>query len=428
MGYAFADKYCTQDGAGVHDGSSWGNAWSFLEAAAGYSAGDHVHVRGEITTEDNVTLNTKATVDAPVLWEAEEGRVTVNVADNKAIFLANCDGCVFKDFDFTGSSSAGGVVYLNSPCVAYHCSFTNTTTTGNAGGFSAVVVGDEGQLFQCHVVLTGASDGSATGAVQLQNGMMLHTTVHTSITAVKVTATAIFNIVGCTLWHAGAVESDDRGIWLAGLVTGANQVGIYGNTVYGFYDGIHYDNGAGPAVAKQVFHITNNILYSLGRYGVYSETPDEYATLLLCSNAMGALGTGRTNLTAYHGEYDAVVLTADPFTDAGSGDFTLNDEAGGGTLCRAGAAPGAMLGGFTDYRDLGALQHRDVPPDYPAEGDVEEGVDYAYTEYTGTFVVPAEEDVERDVGYGEDGTEFTGTHPPLQDISLEESDIRIRTT
>jgi hypothetical protein len=47
----------------------------------------------------------------------------------------------------------------------------------------------------------------------------------------------------------------------------------------------------------------------------------------------------------------------------------------------------------------------------PAEGDVEDSVQYGGdgTEYTGTFAVPAEEDVENGVGYGEDGTEFTGT-------------------
>lgn len=47
---------------------------------------------------------------------------------------------------------------------------------------------------------------------------------------------------------------------------------------------------------------------------------------------------------------------------------------------------------------------------YPAEGDVQDGVGYGAggTEYTGTFVVPTEAQVELGVGFGEDGTEFTG--------------------
>ena len=34
-------------------------------------------------------------------------------------------------------------------------------------------------------------------------------------------------------------------------------------------------------------------------------------------------------------ESDAITLTADPFTDAAAGDFSLNNTAGGGTVLRA---------------------------------------------------------------------------------------------
>lgn len=47
---------------------------------------------------------------------------------------------------------------------------------------------------------------------------------------------------------------------------------------------------------------------------------------------------------------------------------------------------------------------------YPAVGDVETGVVFGNaSEYTGTFDVPAEGDVRSGTGYGEDGTEFTGS-------------------
>jgi len=51
-----------------------------------------------------------------------------------------------------------------------------------------------------------------------------------------------------------------------------------------------------------------------------------------------------------------ITLTADPFTDAANGDFSLNNDPGGGALCRA-----AGLGpyGQTSYRDVGAVQHAD---------------------------------------------------------------------
>lgn len=47
--------------------------------------------------------------------------------------------------------------------------------------------------------------------------------------------------------------------------------------------------------------------------------------------------------------------------------------------------------------------------DYPAVGDVEKNVVYDHGAKTGTFKVPAEGEVENAVGYGKDGTEYTGT-------------------
>lgn len=45
---------------------------------------------------------------------------------------------------------------------------------------------------------------------------------------------------------------------------------------------------------------------------------------------------------------------------------------------------------------------------YPSEDDVQEGVTFGDI-YTGNLVVPAEVEVENGVGYGANGTEFTGT-------------------
>jgi hypothetical protein len=44
---------------------------------------------------------------------------------------------------------------------------------------------------------------------------------------------------------------------------------------------------------------------------------------------------------------------------------------------------------------------------YPSENDVQDGVTFGDI-YTGTLVVPAEADVLTGVGYGANGTEFTG--------------------
>lgn len=55
-----------------------------------------------------------------------------------------------------------------------------------------------------------------------------------------------------------------------------------------------------------------------------------------------------------------VTLTASPFTNAASSDFSLNTTAGGGAACRAAGYPGTFPAGLTTGSlDIGAAQHRD---------------------------------------------------------------------
>jgi hypothetical protein len=52
-----------------------------------------------------------------------------------------------------------------------------------------------------------------------------------------------------------------------------------------------------------------------------------------------------------------VTLTADPFTDAANGDFTLNSTAGGGAELRGAGWPSALPGlSGTSHPDIGAYQ------------------------------------------------------------------------
>lgn len=53
----------------------------------------------------------------------------------------------------------------------------------------------------------------------------------------------------------------------------------------------------------------------------------------------------------------SITLTADPFTAKASGDFSLNNDAGGGAACRAAGIIGAFPGiSTTAYPDIGAVQ------------------------------------------------------------------------
>jgi hypothetical protein len=97
----------------------------------------------------------------------------------------------------------------------------------------------------------------------------------------------------------------------------------------------------------------NNVFYG-GTYGMYfANLP---TTAFSLPNSYGNIGTANT-LNWYGNANGAadVALSANPFTNAGGGVFTLNSTAGGGAALKAAGFPGVTPAG-TGYLDIGALQ------------------------------------------------------------------------
>ncbi len=120
---------------------------------------------------------------------------------------------------------------------------------------------------------------------------------------------------------------------------------FYNNTL----DGVNY------SVSRSIVDCINCIFDSNGQYGLSSfDTPGISNTL---NNAF------RNNTTAAHNNVPTdpsdITLTAIPFTNAGSGDFSLNSTAGGGAALKATGFPGLAPHG-TGYIDVGALQSQAV--------------------------------------------------------------------
>lgn len=96
----------------------------------------------------------------------------------------------------------------------------------------------------------------------------------------------------------------------------------------------------------------NSIYYGNGGFGINSA-----ATPMLISqmdNGFGANTSGSRTSNVPVGTTD-IPLTANPFTNSASGDFTLNSTAGGGAALKGQGFPGASLFG-TGHIDIGALQ------------------------------------------------------------------------
>jgi hypothetical protein len=107
----------------------------------------------------------------------------------------------------------------------------------------------------------------------------------------------------------------------------------------------------------------NNVFWSIGGYcwsllGAANATLYRSVSLGGQNNFAGSLTSGYQN--NYAAGIGLVTLTADPFTNSGSGGFSLNNTSGGGALVRAAGFPGAYPGATTTgYLDGGAVQHQD---------------------------------------------------------------------
>lgn len=134
----------------------------------------------------------------------------------------------------------------------------------------------------------------------------------------------------------------------AGSMSAAN-CSSYGNAG----DGFKLSAGAGNSACV----ISNCIAYGNTGFGVRGPSSDSgrsVYSVFVGSNTAGAV-TG-----TYNGS-GQVTLTADPFTNAAGGDFSLNNTAGGGAAVRGAGVPGTFPGiSTTGYSDGGAVQHQDA--------------------------------------------------------------------
>lgn len=145
------------------------------------------------------------------------------------------------------------------------------------------------------------------------------------------------------------ISSNNTGV---GIAIDSNDVTVKGVTIYN-----NSSHGITIAASQGDFaRIFDCVIYSNGGYGINSSTA--YSQAFSDYNAFGANTSGARNNWPT-GPND-VALSADPFTNAAVGNFSLNNTAGGGAACRAAGYPGVFPGGLTTgYLDIGAVQHQD---------------------------------------------------------------------
>lgn len=164
------------------------------------------------------------------------------------------------------------------------------------------------------------------------------------------------------LMSAASTAVIDRSIFAANTGSGYKGSGgsplIASNSVFASngVDGITAASGA----TAQTMILTNLIIYGNTTYGIESAVNGLNNTIFTLNRnlAFGANGTANRSWTAANGNiFNDITLTANPFTNSGSGNYSLNATAGGGAACAQTGTPGVFPGGLsTGYLDVGAVQ------------------------------------------------------------------------
>lgn len=123
----------------------------------------------------------------------------------------------------------------------------------------------------------------------------------------------------------------------------------YNNARSGFM--LYYDTQAINCIA------TKNGAYGFDQVTV-SNTP--IAQIRNCAGWSNTLGNIQPGFPSYN-QSTFQALTADPFTNAAGGDFSLNNNAGAGGTCRAAGYPSSYYTLSTSsFPDIGMAQHQDT--------------------------------------------------------------------
>lgn len=144
---------------------------------------------------------------------------------------------------------------------------------------------------------------------------------------------------------------------LAGTVS--LSVSVVNGVFYGCRNGIY---GTGTDALNGLM-ASGNIFANNAGYGISAGTGTNWASSRELASDFNAYWNNASGARYnYPAGANDVTLTANPFANAASNDFSLNNTAGGGAALRAAGFPGVRLGGGTGYCDIGPLQHQDAGP------------------------------------------------------------------
>lgn len=297
----------------------------------GGTIGNAGKIRGYNTARWTTVPTTTDLANKPLLQAS--GITNVVICDSTAGNFGSYE-CIEADgaslTTMTGFGNSGGGTIRFQWCKASNC-------PGNGFGLST-----NAQAFEIETTACGA--GGLRAAISAAGcavvGFYCHADAGFSLLS---TGTACFFDRGIV---SGCLDASVGGIRVNIQKTVIQNVTVYGGAESGI------DLNAGNCVVRNV------VSYGNATYGFKAGSSDDSSLFQNCAGGSNTSGSANANVPNFA---NYVALTGNPFTSAGTGDFSLNNTAGAGAACRAAGIPGAFPGGLTTgYLDIGAAQHADA--------------------------------------------------------------------
>jgi len=282
------------------------------------------------------------------------------------------NGNIWTPPKITSASAASATLYV--PTGKFYVSVDNLDIESptTADKHALWIVGQYGTVRRCKVVCLSSGTGSC--ALEVYRNIIV-----SECWAVALYGSAIEAGNACAVADCLIDASSGTGATSIGLVTSVYS-SITGNIIYGGY--IQDDARYGHMICQNNTYIATSITeYSLRLrnltnfinpsvinnifWGYNSGT----CKAIYCYDAAdaaswvgkNAIGNYATDTYGVFNDSQIISLTADPITDAANGDFTINNAAGGGALCKNVGISASLnsiwsSAGDSSFTDLGAIQ------------------------------------------------------------------------
>lgn len=318
------------------------------------AAGMRINVRAGTyaSTTTTRTLAATGTTTAPIWWRGFNttiGDIDTDQTLTKPALTFTTGGLtisgahhIVSNLDISGARTTGQVVLSGAACRVHRVRSENTNA---AAGSRAITLSAANNLASaCWFKATSSATSVVNATV---GGHFRECVIVGGGNGIDCAAVASYSVVGCVILSPG-------GDGISVNTNAPTFVMFDHNTIYGASgDGIEF--ATVPAGASVV---TNNLISNCGGWGILNSSGANTNFLWRSNNSFYLNTSGNESGFGDSPSLAEALESGSPFTNAGSGDFSL--ASGASSRTKAAPYPGTFENrSFTGYRDIGGVQHAD---------------------------------------------------------------------